>query len=250
MSNPICVDLSHHNPEPNWAQLKAGGTLGVILKATEGTTYTDKTFATRRGRAKAAGLKVASYHFLKHGKVAAQMEHYLETVAPEPGERVVIDYEDAACVLADLRDAVRWLLSQPLDLQVTVYSGHLIKEQLGTTKDVLLADTALWIAQYGSTVSWPTATWPAWSLWQYTDKETVAGISAPVDGNRFNGSDDNFLKWFGPAGAEPVPPEPEPLPEMPVVAVSVPLGVTVAVTNTSDGPVQVTVANEPWGPLG
>lgn len=212
MANPlVVVDLSHHNPEPDWAKLKAGGVVGVILKATEGTTYVDKTFAPRRERALASGLKVGSYHFLKHGSAEAQMAHYLDTVGPERGERVCIDYEDTACTLDDLLAAVEALVRQPLNLQIAVYSGHLIKEHLGNRRDEFLAQfTSLWIAQYtnAGSPSWPTATWPVWSLWQFTDKATVQGISAPVDGNRFNGSAENAAAWIGPADAQPVPTSP------------------------------------------
>lgn len=210
MVSPLCiVDLSHHNPEPNWRQLKAAGIVGVILKATEGKTYIDDTFSPRREAARAAGLIVSSYHFLKHGSVPEQMSHYLDVVAPTVGERVVIDYEDAACRLDDLRIAVDRLRAQPLDLQITIYAGHLLKEQLGNDRDPLLADAALWIAQYNNTgPKWPTGTWPVWSLWQYTDRATVPGISKPVDGNKFNGSVANAAKWLAPAGAvEPVPVE-------------------------------------------
>ena len=86
----------------------------------------------------------------------------------------------------NLCDAVGNLLQMRPDLQVTIYSGHLIKEQLGSTKnDYLAENTSLWIAQYTTAAapSWPTATWPLWSLWQYTDKATVDGITKPVDGN-------------------------------------------------------------------
>jgi GH25 family lysozyme M1 (1,4-beta-N-acetylmuramidase) len=37
MPNPVVVDISHWNPTPDWAKLKADGTVGVIHKATEGT---------------------------------------------------------------------------------------------------------------------------------------------------------------------------------------------------------------------
>src|SRR5688500_2722376 len=130
----VVVDLSHHNPEPDWVKLKAGGVVGVIMKATEGTSYVDKTFAPRRARALAAGLKVGSYHFLKHGNAEQQMLHYLNTVKPAPGERVVIDHEDAAGTLGDLLTAVETLVRQPLGLQIAVYSGHTIKEQLGSKR--------------------------------------------------------------------------------------------------------------------
>lgn len=227
MANPVIVDLSHHNPEPNWAKLKAGGTIGVIMKATEGTSYVDPTFAARRQRAMAADLAVGSYHFLKAGNAEQQMLHYLNTVGPVPGERMVIDHEDKAS-LDELCTAVETLVRQKLDLQVTIYSGHTIKDQLGNDREQLLADfTSLWIAQYTSAAapSWPTGTWPIWSLWQYTDKAKVSGISAPVDGNRFNGSAANAEKWLRPAQVVP-----EPLGSVVGVSLTVPEGVKLEIT--------------------
>ena len=217
MATTVIIDLSHHNPEPDWPTLKASGVVGVILKATEGTSYVDPTFAGRRDRALRAGLAVASYHYQKPGNVGQQMLHYLDVVAPGRGERVVVDYEDTGCTLDELEQAVTALFNAGLDLQVTVYSGSLIKQQLGTDVNAVLAKAALWIAHYtqSPSPSWPKGTWPVWSLWQYTDKAMVSGVSERVDGNRFNGSNGNAAKWLAPAAEAPVPapvPPPEPIP--------------------------------------
>ena len=77
------------------------------------------------------------------------------------------------------------------------------------------------IAQYGSTVSWPTKTWPQWSLWQYTDRATVDGITGPVDGNKWNGSEEALVAWLSPAGQAPAPsPEPQTEP----ITMTIPVG--------------------------
>jgi lysozyme len=235
--NPLIIDISHWQPDPDWAKLKANGTLGVILKATEGTGYVDPTFRSRYDAAIKAGLAVSTYHFFKAGNVQTQMNNYLNTVKPRQGERMVLDHEEKAS-LSELESAVSYLLTDSRKLQITIYSGHLIKEQLGSkNSEILAANTSLWIAQYTSAESptWPGGTWPDWSLWQYTDKATAAGIAGAVDGNRFNGSDANALKWLNPAGAEPVPtpepPPPEPAPDEVdvVVSIQVASGVSVAV---------------------
>jgi GH25 family lysozyme M1 (1,4-beta-N-acetylmuramidase) len=217
------VDLSHYNPEPDWDRLKASQIMGVILKATEGTGYVDPTYAPRRREAEAVGLPVVSYHFLKHGNVGLQMLHYLDTVAPKRGERMIIDYEDQASTLADLELAVQTLLGSGLGLQVTVYGGGELKNDVRGHNDVL-AKTSLWLAQYGPEPRWPKETWANWTLWQTTDKAQVPGISAPVDGNVFNGTNENLVKWLRPA-AQPVPvpiPGPAPpRPELPHVEVSI-----------------------------
>jgi len=230
MPDPIFVDLSHWNPTPDWQKLKAGGVTGVILKATEGTSYVDPTFAERYAAALDAGLATASYHFLKAGGIPQQMDLFLDTVQPRPGERMCIDHEDDAS-LKELEQAVTTLQSDSRDIQVTVYSGHLIKDQCGSKANAVLATTSLWLAQYTSAASptWPAQIWPDWSLWQYTDKATVAGIGQPVDGNRFNGSDANALKWLNPANAAPAPvPVPDNVVDV-LISVQTSPGLTVAV---------------------
>jgi GH25 family lysozyme M1 (1,4-beta-N-acetylmuramidase) len=211
MTNPVVVDLSHHNPTPNWTQLKAAGTVGVIHKATEGTSYVDDTLFSRARAAMDAGLCWSTYHFLRPGDMVAQMQHYLDTVDPREGERMCLDHEDAGVSLSDLKQAVQILLDDPRKLQVTIYSGHVIEEQLGDACDQFLAEnTSLWTCQYtsASAPSWCVATWPTWSLWQYTDRASVQGVSQPVDGNKWNGDEAGLIAWFGPA--EAVAPEPEP----------------------------------------
>jgi len=196
MVSPV-IDLSHHNPTPDFGRMKAAGVVGVIHKATEGLTYQDPDRRARLASAVKAGLSIATYHFLRPGDMAGQMAHYVRTIQPRPGERLIIDHEDSGVSVADLREAVKALLGQ--GFEVTIYSGHLIKDQLGNSRDDVLAKTSLWIAQYTSASSptWPKGTWATWSLWQWTDKETVPGIAAPVDGNRWNGTSDNLRRWFG-----------------------------------------------------
>jgi lysozyme len=80
----------------------------------------------------------------------------LDVIEPELGERVIIDYEEDGCTLADLHEAVQAVIDYGHNLRITVYSGHLLKEQLGDTYDELLAEnTDLWLAQYTTgTPSW------------------------------------------------------------------------------------------------
>lgn len=196
MPSPV-IDLSHHNPTPDWAAIKAAGVLGIIHKATEGTGYADTDRKARLAAAYRAGLLIATYHFMRPGSISAQMDFYLKTIDAAQGERVVLDYEDPKIPVADLRIAINYLWNVRPDLQITVYSGNLIKEQLGSTHDELLAKTSLWIAQYNNSgPTWPKATWANWSLWQWTDHETISGISAPVDGNKWNGTEDGLRRFF------------------------------------------------------
>lgn len=208
MPSPV-IDLSHHNPDPDWKALKQGGVIAVFLKCTENINYTDPTWSARQIAAKAAGFLVAPYHFFHAGNVAQQMDWFLKQANPPHGGRVVLDHETDAS-LNDLCQAVTYLWDKRPDLQITIYSGQTIKSQLGTTtRRDELRNTSLWIAQYASQPVWPKQQWANWSLWQWTDKETVPGITKPVDGNKWNGLNEALVRWMSPTDVQP-PPAPEP----------------------------------------
>jgi GH25 family lysozyme M1 (1,4-beta-N-acetylmuramidase) len=232
---PVCIDISHHQGYPDFDEVRRAGVLGMIHKATEGSSFIDDARAENCYNALQAGLAISTYFWLKPGDGRAQAEFYLSVVDPQPGERCVIDYEEAGCTLTTLRDSVQALLDYKRDLQITVYSGHLLKEQLGDDHDNFLAKhTDLWLAQYTSdeaNISWPSGTYPQWSLWQYSESGTIPGIDGCyVDLDNFNGNEAAFLKWINPKGGFPMPvPPPEPR-EMVNVAVTAPDNISVLVT--------------------
>ena len=239
---PVCIDISHWQGFPDFEEVAGSGVKGMIHKATEGCSYIDPNRATNCANAVNAGLAIATYFWIKPGDGKAQAEFYLATIDPVRGERVVIDYEEDGCSLTTLEDAVAALLDYNLDLKVTVYSGHLIKQQLSGRNDFLAEHTDLWLAQYTSdesAISWETATWPRWSLWQYSETGVIPGIDdAYVDLNNFDGSDDEFLTWISPAGEKPPKPKPPPQPDDQRV-------VDVAITAPEDVRIRISVNERP-----
>ncbi|WP_051396727.1 glycoside hydrolase family 25 protein [Bradyrhizobium elkanii] len=231
--HPSCIDISHWQGFPDFEDVAAQGVVACIMKATEGTSYIDPNRATNYVNATAAGIACCTYHWIKPGNAAKQMEFYLSVVDPVGGERMVIDYEEDGLRLQELLEAVEVLKADPRELQVTVYSGHLLKEQLGTDcNDYLAENTDLWLAQYtDGTPSWPSGTYPHWTLWQYSESGEVDGIDdTNVDLNRFDGDNDELVRWISPAGfAPPKPPEPEPS-EAVIVDITAPTNLPVLVT--------------------
>jgi lysozyme len=232
----VCVDLSHWQDTVDFEQLCMSGVAGVILKATEGTGYTDPTYRKRYDQAVAAGMTANSYHFFKAGNPIAQMDHYIAVVEPVIGERMVIDYEDPACTLYELKEAAQYLES--LGFQVTIYGANgFLGAQLAGKADPVLANYDLWVASY-TTASEPTmtdlkGTWPEWALWQYTDKAIVEGVVGNVDGNRFNGTPEQFWEWMLPVAETPSRPVPGPeIVEAPYVTIAL----------SSDVPVNISIS--------
>ena len=208
MSDQVsCIDISHWQGFPDFDKVMAVGVVACIFKASEGTDYVDPNRIPNTINAINAGIAVATYHWLSPGSdPTEQMQFYLSTINPVVGERVVIDYEEEGCALDDLKEAVAVLVADPRDLRVTVYSGHLLKDQLGDSHDAFLADnTDLWLAQYTTgEPSWPAATYPNWTLWQYAEDGQIDGIDdANVDLNRFNGSNAKLVAWISPTPLRP-----------------------------------------------
>jgi lysozyme len=206
----ICVDLSKYQAGFNFQAFKDSGGLGVILKASESTTIKDSSYNKFRSDAKAAGLKVASYHFFRSTDPVAQANWYLDCANPDEGERVVCDVEDQSIPKGNVTKFLQRIQLVRPDLQLTVYTGNVGEEaeQKWGKSDWLAANTSLWTCQYSSSPSpWASQTWPQWSLWQYSDTGPVPGFDGDVDKNKFNGSDQNFLAWIGPAAVQPTPPD-------------------------------------------
>jgi lysozyme len=212
MSDVSCLDCSHWQGFPDWEAVRADGVVALIHKATEGTSYIDPNRTINFNNAAAAGIACCTYHWIKPGNAAAQMQFYLDTVNPVMGERMVIDYEEDGCTLDDLHEAVETLLNDARGLQITVYSGHLLKEQLGDDRDDLLyVHTDLWLAQYTSSdPAWPFGTYEHWKLWQFSEEGEIDGISdTNVDLNAFDGDDAELVRWI--SAGKPVPEERPPV---------------------------------------
>jgi len=203
------IDVSHHQGVIDFNKVRSAGVIGVIMKATEGSTYVDDMYLSNRDNALLAGLKIATYHYLHHGDTDNQMQHYLDTVMPEAGERLVIDYEENDCNIDDLVASVRWLKVNANFCELTVYGSAKLTEDVENAEHVqLLKPTSLWIARYSS--SQPeiaSNVWKTWTAWQYSQTGTVPGVNGSVDTNSFNGSRENCEKWFGPVS------QPEPSPQ-------------------------------------
>ena len=209
MAEPInvVVDLSHHNTSVDFKKLKAGGVVGVIHKATEGTGFVDKMYAPRRQMALAEGLLWGAYHFGVGADGSDQADFFLEVAGSDPQTLLVLDYEPnltgPTMTLNQAREYVEHTNNRAGRFP-GLYSGHLIKEQLGgAAPDAVLSNCFLWIAQYkGPRPVGVPPTFKTWTFWQYTDGVhgfapfEAAGVG-PCDRDLFNGSVAQLRKLWG-----------------------------------------------------
>jgi lysozyme len=194
----VVVDISHHNGNVDLNKAKQAGIVGVIHKATQGKTMTDDMYQANRQKAQAAGLLWGAYHFGTNADGEQQADFFLSKANADAQTLLVLDYEPNGNSTMTLDQARAFVtrVNQVTGKFPGFYSGSLIKEQLGgKPPDPILGKCFLWIAQYGPKAKNIPATWPTWTMWQYTDgkpqngpdPKTVDGIGA-CDRDQFNGT--------------------------------------------------------------
>jgi lysozyme len=211
MADPInvVVDISHHNGNVNLQKAAANGIAGVIQKASQGQSVTDPTYKTNRKKANDAGLLWGAYHFATGSDGLKQAQFFLDTITAAGDDPtkvlLVLDFEpNPTGPSMDLEEARAFVthINEETGRFPGFYSGHYIKDLLGSNTDPILSQCWFWLAQYGPTAVVPH-NWPTWTMWQYTDG--VAGVDPqPVDGigrcdrDKFNGSIQQLKKLWGP----------------------------------------------------
>ncbi|HJQ36021.1 MAG TPA: glycoside hydrolase family 25 protein [Thermoanaerobaculia bacterium] len=183
------VDLFHLDTVNSFSDAAAAGLWGVIHKATTGATGTDPAYAQRRQPALDAGLLWGAYHFGTNADVTQQVDNFLTTAAPDATTLVALDFEPYSGDQMTLAQARQFLalLGQKLGRLPVLYSGGLIKQDLGSTVDTFFGSHRLWLADYSPAPS-VQASWSNYWLWQYTDSTTgltpnsINGIPGDTNG--------------------------------------------------------------------
>ena len=205
--NPVVVDLSHFDDVQNWDKVKAFGILGVINKATEGRGLADRTYPIRRRPTRDRGILYGAYHFIRRGDPVAQADHFLDVAldVDKPEELLLaLDHEDRRVPLDNAKQFLKRVFDKTGKMPV-LYSGFLIKEQLGQGHDDFLARHRLWLSHFSSEpVSPPN--WPNPFFIQFTGDGIGPGphqvpgivVDGGIDLNHFGGSAQELkAQWAG-----------------------------------------------------
>ena len=198
------IDVSHWQNTIDWTQVAAAGKRFAFMKASEGTTLADPTYATNRSQAKAVGLYVGAYHFARPdrtpGDAVAEADYFLAMSQLEAGDLVpVLDLEDAGGLSpAELQEWVKGYLGRIYErtgAHAMIYASPTFwKNAMGdTTWFATNGYGMVWVAHWtsGPAPTVPAQNWggTGWTFWQYTSSGSVPGISGRVDLDRFNGLD-------------------------------------------------------------
>lgn len=177
------IDVSKYQGKINWAKVaKNGKTKFVYIKATEGTSIKDPQYKSNLEGARKAGLKVGSYHLYSSKTSAYDQFANFKSVVPKKKQDLipVLDIEghhsgrlymarvDKLLELMEREYGVRPIIYTSEALYVRHFSGAKYKKY------------KFFIANYKRKPSVP------YTLWQHTEKGSVAGISGYVDLDKFH----------------------------------------------------------------
>jgi len=196
------IDVSHFQREIDWAAVAASGIGFGFIKATEGVGTLDRQFHANWAAAKDAGLLRGAYHFFHPtSPAAAQADWFLRTVGRlEPGDLPpALDLEVpgawAGIAASDRANLVlAWLetVEQRFGVTPIVYLSPAFAIEVLDSAPAL-ARFPIWFAHHThAEAPHIAAPWESWNFWQYSGNGQAAGVTLPVDLDRFNGSLDDL----------------------------------------------------------
>lgn len=189
------IDVSKHNGNINWNKVKSSGVQFAIIRGGYGNSTVDPKFKENIEGAIAAGLDIGVYWFsyaINTTKAKEEAHKCLEVLKPYKNKisyPVFFDFE---------YDSVNYAMKQGVAISKTL-SSNMAKVFLQEikaagyipglytnldfsnnyfTSEVLNAYD-VWIAQYNSKCSYSGK----YTMWQYSEKGSVSGISGNVDLN-------------------------------------------------------------------
>lgn len=198
---PRVADLSHWQSSVDFAKVKDAGIWGVIHKASEGVAPKgDAFFDRRKDMVRGLGLLYGAYHFLRPVSIKAQVDNFLTLAVPDPQLLLALDHEDKNVPLSGAKEFIRRVFDK-VGRYPVLYSGFLIKQQLGNNHDADLAKVRLWLSHYNAKPKWP-ANWSAPWLVQYTGDglgplpHSVNGLPPNVDLNTYGSTQEQLVaEW-------------------------------------------------------
>lgn len=155
----------------------------VFIKATEGTTFKDRSFADNWLEAGRTDLQRGAYHFFRSSKDGrAQAQNFISAVPKLRRTDLppVLDLETIhkGCTRKQFNEeALEWLreIEKHYGRKPIVYTSPAF------AKDYLCEEITgaypVWIAHYGRDVP----SFDGWKWWQCTDKAVVMGVPGKVD---------------------------------------------------------------------
>jgi lysozyme len=189
------IDVSHWQGLIDWPNVAASGSVHfAMVKATEGAEMKDQRFEENWRALSGLTIRQGAYHMLRFNvDGATQARFFLETANPRPGNLVpAVDAErgDPATAEARVETLAAFIstVEASIGQRMMIYSNPSFwNDSMGGSNR--FSAYPLWIAHHDVPVPRLPHGWQSWTMWQYTNKKSVAGIAGGVDWNHLNGDE-------------------------------------------------------------
>ncbi|MFH8473131.1 lysozyme [Streptomyces sp. NPDC018000] len=195
------VDVSGHQGNVDWATLWNSGVKWAYVKATEGTYFTNPSFAQQYNGSYNIGMIRGAYHFATPDTTsgATQANYFVDHGGgwSRDGKTLpgVLDIEwnpygnqcygkSQSAMVSWIRDFVNTYKART-GRDAVIYTSTSWWTTCTGNNASFGATNPLWVARYNSTVGELPAGWGYYTMWQYTESGPYVG-----DHNRFNGAYD------------------------------------------------------------
>jgi lysozyme len=195
------IDVSHMQAEIDWTSVASAGFSFACAKATEGLTISDAQFQNNWNGIASANLLRGAYHFFHPSDDStAQANHFLAALTSANGSATLgvgdlpatLDVESTADTVppAQLCSSIQtWLDTvQAATGRVPIIYTNAGFWNTATGGSTAFGSYPLWVAEYGVAAPKLPVGWSAYTIWQWSEAQTVAGITTPVDADTFNGT--------------------------------------------------------------
>jgi len=186
------IDVSHHNPILDWAEVKNQNISFAYIKATEGVTHDDRNYPYNYKLARENNVKVGSYHFYNFGiSGREQARHFIKTAECKTGDLIpAIDVEHSSSNPYSTDTAfIKNTIKELKILENQLYEYYGVHPLIYTNPDCYklyikgrFPDNKLWISCLNNE---PPADINNWVIWQFTHKGELPGVVGYVDFNYF-----------------------------------------------------------------
>jgi len=201
------IDISGHQAALDVRTVKADF---VIIKATEGKTYVNPSWARHAEQARQSGKRIGFYHFARPDSgndAITEAEHFLSVVRPYIKRAILaLDWERS---VSQVSWAKRWLdyVQTQTGVKPFIYmSMSVVKDH--PWRDVANAGYPLWVARWGKNEAAKAYKlkgrprpeiryWRSYAMWQWTSRGRVDGYGGDLDFDEFQGNGEAWDQYAG-----------------------------------------------------
>jgi len=205
------VDISYWQQGIDYDKF-ADGISGAILRGAYGI-WKDTMFETHYKELHARGVPLGSYHYIIGNYTGtAQADIFNQAIAGKDLKLGLWDDVEDRGVTTGLIPTVVNEYHSTIELlskrKVGIYTGVYAWSEIMGSQSTRYGDKPLWVAHYGVTSpSLPRySSWTSWVLWQWSSKGSIPGYPSSVDMDVFNGTEEEYQKYFSLSEIIPEPP--------------------------------------------